>query len=289
MLRRIRFALLIASLLLCGFTNPAHAATTTNTKNSGLYLSPLRSYLTLKPGETVTRAFTVANQTAKPMRITTDIDQFSMVDYSYDYRFNEVDNDWVRLVESSVTLQPSEVHQLAYTVSIPKTASPGGHYYTLYAATPITNGDNTTSTIRAASLLYLTVEGDLTRTMTIVQQSLPRFVTSSTIPYSFDIKNTGNIHYFTVVSARLDGLFYSYAPNGASQLLMPGTTRTINASIAAPILPGIYKFTYTLSRENQGPIEGSRYIVNMPLWFIVLSILVIIAIVRYRQWHQAKK
>lgn len=285
MLRRLALALLIAPLI---FSANVSAAPAPDTKNKGLYVSPLRSYLTLNAGQSVTRAFTAANLTDSPMTITTDIDQFSMVDYSYDYRFNEVDNDWVKLTEPATALKPYESHELAYTVTVPKNAAPGGHYYTLYAAAPIKNGDNTTSTVRVATLLYLTVQGTLTRSLQVTKSSIPYFSADTTIPYSFDVKNTGNIHYFALVSARIDGLFYSDAPNGTSQLLMPGTTRTINASITTPPLPGIYNLTYTITPEDGSPIQKSQYFIYAPLWSIITLSLLIAAIVKIIQ-HCRKK
>ena len=81
MLRRLLLALCLCSIVLPAATV---AAVDTEIKNKGLYISPLRHYITLDAGQSVTRAFTVANLTDQPMAITTDIERFSVLDYNYD-------------------------------------------------------------------------------------------------------------------------------------------------------------------------------------------------------------
>lgn len=275
MVRRILLALLSLGLVL-GAISPASLAIMPNesleTKNKGLYISPLRSYLDLNANESATRAFTVANLTESPMTVTAHIEQFSVADYSYDYRFDEVDNNWVQLVENIVTLKPYESHELAYRINVPKNAAPGGHYYSLYASSTTQNGANK-STVQAASLLYLTVNGDLKRTSQVIDRSLPRVVFTPHTKYSLNVRNTGNIHYFAYIKPRIDGLFYENAPNGSSQLLMPGTTRRVEGSIKSPILPGVYKLSYTITPDQGNETIGSQYFVFLPPWFIALLII----------------
>lgn len=254
------------------FTAPVGAVTATETTNKGLYISPLRSYLTLNAGDSVTRAFTVANLTEETMTVRFHVEEFSVTDYAYDYRFNTVDNDWVQLVELSASLKPYESREVPYRVSLPKNAAPGGQYYTLYASSTVPNG-TTTNTVQVATLLYLTVDGTLKRTSEVSHRSLPFVIIDPAIAYTLDIKNTGNTHYFAHISAQLEGLFYRNAPSGTSQLLMPGTTRNVDASIASPLLPGIYKLTSTATPDQGAATLAAHYFLYLPIWFIILLIL----------------
>lgn len=274
MLRRFLLALLTLGLVLGSVSSVVHAADTTQPKNKGLYISPLRSYVTLNAGESITRAFTVANLTEKPLTLTTSIDEFSVADYTYDFRFTKPNRDWLQLVERSVTLDPYQSHEIPYRVTLPSDAEPGGHYYTLYASST-TEGGATNSTVRAATLLYLTVNGDLQRTSRVTRASLPRIVISPNIEYSLDIENTGNTHYFAYIAARVDGLFYNNVPTGTSQLLMPGTTRASKGSISSPLIPGIYKLSYIVTPDQGKKTEGSQYFVFLPPWSIALLIIVL--------------
>lgn len=287
MWRRFFIALLASTFVLCASFAPT-PATAAESTSKGLYISPLRSYLSIKAGDSLTRAFTVANLTEQTMNVQFHVEQFSVTDYAYDYRFTEVDNDWVQLVETSTTLKPYESREVPYRVSLPSTATPGGHYYTLYASSTLTSGEST-NTVQVAMLLYMTIEGELVRTSQITKHSLPSFVMTPSIAYSLDIKNTGNTHYFALVSARVDGLFYHDAPNGTSQLLMPGTTRAINASITSPLLPGIYKLTYTIAPDQGAPTQSSHYFLYAPLWCIVLLVLLGIVLFQHLKKRRIKR
>lgn len=281
-MRRFLFALSGLLVFILLFTAPVSAASLPDTKNKGLYISPLRSYLSLDAGAAVTRSFTVANLTDLPMPIVAHIERFSMVDYSYDYSFSKVNNDWVHLVQTTATLAPYESRQFVYTVTLPKDAAPGGYYYSLFASTSTTSG-STTNTVQAASLLYLTVKGDVTYDFAISNPSIPVVVTGPSIKYSFDITNTGNVHYFAMVSAAVDGLFYHDAPNGTSQLLMPGAVRRISASINSPLFPGIYKLTYTIAPDHGDALTRSQFFIHAPLWSIIALFFAIVLFGRYRK------
>lgn len=290
MLRRL-ILLTIGALLLSGTAPSASAIAPvdTTTKNKGLYISPVRDYLTLKTGDTATHALTVANLTDKPMAISTHIDQFSVADISYNFSFTSVKNDWVQFKEHTVLLKPNETHQLAYTVTVPANAAPGGHYYTLYASSTTVDGA-ATSTIQATMLLYLTVDGALVKTSEAVSESLPSLVVTPDITYSLDIKNTGNTHYFAYVSGMVDGIFYHNAPNGTSQLLMPDTVRSVSGTITSPLVPGVYKLTYTIQPDQGEALTGSRYFVYLPVWFIILFGFALILVGRalYRRARHEK-
>lgn len=262
-------ALLIAICLATAiYPWQANAVAPVDTGNKGLYISPLRNYLAINAGQSVTRAFTVANLTDQPMSVRTHLERFSVVDYSYTYEFDKVNNNWVTIPITEFLLKPFESREVAYKVDLPKTATPGGYYYTLYAASTVTSGA-TKSTLQAATLLYLTVNGTLLRTSVVSDHALPFLVIGPRVEYALNIKNTGNVHYFAQLSSAVSGLFYHNAPNGTSQLLMPGKTRHLSASIASPLIPGVYKLTYTVSPDDGISYAESRYFLYAPLWFII--------------------
>jgi hypothetical protein len=285
-MRRVVGLILCLSLLLTGVTPSVATAAPTDPKNKGLYISPLRSYVAFGADDQVTRAITVANLTDKPITVALKVEEFSVVDYTYDYLFDEPNNNWVQFVEKSIELKPYQSHEAAYRISIPRGAAPGGHYYTLFASADLSQA-GFEGTVRAASLIYLTVDGAVRRTAAIKDSSSPRIIISPQIPYTLDVKNTGNIHYFAYFSASVDGLFYHKQPTGTSQLLMPGSSRQIKNTIPSPFIPGIYKFTYGLVPDQVDPVQISRYIVIIPPWFI--AALVIIGYFLVRLWQRRKR
>lgn len=248
-------------------------ATAADTKNKGLYISPLRDQVTVEAGSQQTYALTVANLTDNSMTVDLKVQQFSVSDYAYDYIFRQPDNDWIKLTSPQVVLRPNESRKVTYQLNIPPASSPGGYYFTLFASTTTSTG--MPGTVRAGSLLYVTVNGKLTRTGVLEKDSLPWFVTGSTIPYRFDVRDTGNIHYTAYFYGKIEGLFGQPSEVGTSHLLMPGTVRTVSESIPSPLLPGIYKVTYGYRADgNTGELAKTAFVVFAPPWAFVIIVLV---------------
>lgn len=267
-----RAALLIA-LCFALILSPAvgHAATTTN---RGLLISPLRDYVNVDAGGQKTQNFTVANLTEKPINVALSVKQFSVSDYAYDYQFSEPHDSWVRLTKTEVQLKPNESQKISYQLSVPAKNAPGGYYYTLFASANL-SGTGLSGTVQAASLLYITVNGKLIQTNSLQSSSMSHIVFGKQIPYSLNVRNSGNVHYFGYFSTKVQGLFTNISPTGTSHLLLPGTTRRIGNSVPAPLLPGIYKVTYGYQPESGAAQTRSQYILNLPPWSIAAVILLI--------------
>lgn len=288
-MRSLRPLLLAVTLLgaLLTYAAPVHAAEAT--KERGLQISPLRNYLAMDAGDSLTRSVTIANVTNKPIVVTMSLEQFSASDYIYDFRFSQPKNNYVKLVENRITLKPFESRNVPYVVTLPDSAAPGGEYYTFFASANLASG-NLSGTVRAASLLYLTVNGDLVQTGDIVKSSIPWVVFSSQIPYTIDIKNTGNVHYFANFTGSVAGAFYNSSPTGTSQLLMPQTTKRVTGTVPAPLLPGIYKLNYGYKADSGSDVHRSQYFLFLPPWFIVFALVAgFVFGRRYLKMRQVKK
>jgi len=279
-MRRYLVALLLIISVIASTAAPVTHAATLELKNKGLYISPVRSYVSLPAGQTVTRSFRVANLTEKPMTVSISVEKFSVADYAYDFQFSRLDNDWIQPVEKQFTLKPLEGREVPYRVAIPQKAPAGGQYYTLYASADLLEA-GLEGTVRATTLLYLTVDGTLTRTSQIVGSELFPIVIGPQIPYKIDVKNTGNIHYFAYFLASVDGLFYHQEPTGTSSLLMPGTTRHAEHTVKAPPLPGIYKVTYGYNPDQGDPVRVAQYILFVPPWSIVVFAIIAVVAIKY--------
>src|SRR6266496_1812188 len=106
----------------------------------GLQITPPRQYLTVDPGKTIKSSITVANITENPHDISLSVEHFSVADYTYTYMFDLPKEDWVKLEQTQMTLKKSESRTVSYTVSAPANATPGGHYFTLFASTSLGEG-----------------------------------------------------------------------------------------------------------------------------------------------------
>jgi len=254
----------------------------------GLSVSPLRQQLTVAADKTSSGYFIVADNTDKPMNVAISIKKFSVTDYSYDYTFQAAQDGWIKPQRSTIQLKPGQSAKAWYDITVPAKATPGGYYYALIASTKVAGGSGLPETIQAATMLYLTVDGKLVRTSVLKNDSIPFWVTGSSIPYRFDVKDTGNVYFSAYFYGQLQGLFGTQTPAGTSHLLLPGAVRTIEGSIPSPLLPGIYKVTYGYKVDFASIIiSKSAYIVYIPPWSVV-ALLFIVLLARW-VWQKKRK
>ena len=252
------------------------AASASSPQNKGLYISPLRQELTVNAGKSQPAFFTVANLTDQTMTVSLSVRQFSVADYTYDYKLRSPEQDWIKLQTTQVQLAPNKSSKISYDVVTPDKTTPGGYYFALVASTDI-SGSGLPGTIQAVSLLYLTVNGNLVRTSVLQNDSIPFLVTGTEIPYQFNVKDTGNVHFSAYFYGQLEGLFGRHPQVGTSHLLMPGAVRPIGGSIPTPLLPGIYKATYGYKVDFASFVTvKTAYILFIPPWSVIALVLLIV-------------
>jgi hypothetical protein len=270
------YRIVIAIILSLVAVLPSAPVGAVDVKDKGLSISPLRQETKVAANKPTTGYFTIANLTEKTMQVNLSVRQFSVKDYDYDYVFRTPEYDWIKLKETQVTVEPHKSKKLLYDVTIPANTTPGGYYFALFASTDIA-GPGLPGTVQAASLLYLQVDGKLVRTSVLQNDSIPFWVMGSEIPYKFDVKDTGNIHFSAYFYGQVTGLFGSFPEVGTSHLLMPGSVRTIEGAVPTPILPGIYKVTYGYKVDFAQIITAkTAYIIFIPPWSIVAFIFILL-------------
>jgi hypothetical protein len=263
----IAAALLITHVLVA----PVHADNQP-VKNKGLYVTPLRQYITSDTGKTQRGSFTVGNYTEAALTISLFAEQFSVADYTYDFKFESPPKeDWVKFATTQVTLQPYKSETINYTADVPRDAAPGGHYFTLFARTTVKNG-SVTSDLQAATVLYVTVNGKLDYSSSIQKSSAPWIVFGGAIPYNLDVKSTGNTHFFIYVSGQLQGFSAQPREPVIAHILLPNTVRAVGGTMNAPVLPGIYKMTYGYKTDSGQATERSSYVLYVPPWSVLIPL-----------------
>ncbi len=269
---RHKVELVVATLLILGTAAlPVHADDRP-VKNKGLYITPLRHYVDSDAGTIQHGSFTVGNYTNSTINVTFFAEQFSVADYTYDLMFESPSKeDWTAFDTAQSTLKPYQSQSIGYTVRIPHDATPGGHYFTLFAKTTIQNG-SLTSNLQTASMLYLTINGNLTRSSSIQKNSAPWIVFGDRIPYQLTVKNMGNTHFFVYVSGQLQGFSAKPREPAEAHILLPGSIRSVGGSVSAPQLPGVYKVVYGYKTDYGQTVERSNYLLYAPPWSILFLI-----------------
>lgn len=278
MLRRL---LAVGFAALAVLTLPATPVLAEEPKNKGLFVTPVREFITVAPAASQQKSITLANNTDQPMTIDLSVEQFTVTDYAYDFHFKELTNDWIRLGRTQLELQPGKSTSVSYTVAPPQQAPPGGHYFSVFASATVQNGA-VASKVRAATTVYVTVQGDLALAGELKKVTLPT-IAFGDIPFSMDVKNTGNTHFFAYVVGEMQG---SKSPD-VTHLLMPGTVRTIGSTIPAPLWPGVYAASVGYVTDDGKQVSHTQRVVYVPVWAICAGVgLVWIVIVAFRRYRR---
>jgi len=264
--------------------------------SKGLAMSPIRNDLKVSPGDIVSRKLTLINYSGQLITVTLNAEEFSVVDTKYDYAFNARSDlsKWVTFENNPIAIQSGKTTTISYTVTIPKNAEPGGRYLSLFASIdPQTAPGELRTEQRIASLVYLTVKGNVTRTGEL--QSL----TSPTIfdgyqPWSLVVANSGTAHFRSNYSVSIRNIFDGkeiVAATGSS-LILPRTARAITAPMAAPKYIGVYRAVYTVGLGDSPPAMREYYVFFLPkqLYVSLISLLVIVTgFVGYGVWKLVQR
>lgn len=279
------FRIILAILVITSIPLVTHAKEPNNT---GLAVAPVRQEMTVVAGKLTQGAIRVANYTDNKLTVNLSVQQFSAIDYVYDYQFTTPTKNWIVFEKTYITLGPGQDKKVNFTVNAPNTTSPGGYYFALFASVDM-SGAVVKRVARVTSLLYLSVDGELTRTGSITDDVVPFFVYDSTIPYTFNVKNTGNVHYGAFFYGKLEGFFYDQPRVGVGHVLLPGTIRAVGGSIPAPFFPGLYKMTYGYKTDvSDNEVVKTTYIIYIPPWSLAALVLVLFIIKWFWQNKRAR-
>jgi len=276
MIRRVIFASLVFCLL---FFMPT-SAYAQKEEGRGLYVSPVRSQLTVKHNEPKTGSMRIANYTDRSLTVNLFVQRFSAIDYSYDFAFHKLEGKdrWIFFENSTVQLKPQENREVRYTIDVPETTQPGGHYFALTASTDMSD-KGLGQVAQVVSQLYVTVEGAYKKAGSIGNETVPFVVFDTKIPFTYDAANTGNIHYTAFFYGYLKGLFYEQPETGVSHILMPGSKRKVGGSVPVPFWPGIYTLTYGYRADIDDTIAvKTATVLYIPPWSIVALVLLALTV-----------
>lgn len=266
------------------FNQQVYAQNLAIPKVKGLTLAPLRNELEIAPGVSVDGVLAVTNSTDKPMKVSFTVEKFSVINQQYDYAFT-ADSDmtkWVTFSNSEVDLLAGESKKIPYTIGVPLSAEPGGRYISLFASTNAQSGADSSinSRQRVASLIYLTVSGDITRSGNMIYLSSPSVINAKG-NWSTVLQNTGTTHFRSRYNVQTINLLNNEieANNHGDALVLPGSLRLINGDLPLPRFPGLYKVIYTIGLGDTPAIIEEHYIlyltpITVIFIFVMLTILI---------------
>jgi hypothetical protein len=293
---KFRFFLLfltISALLTCLLLAPNIAvyALDSNLDNpKGLTLSPLRSELDIMPGTSLSGVLLITNSTDKAMVVDMSAEEFSVFNQQYDYAFTAESDTarWVSFDSTELSLPAGESVEVGYAVGVPVSAEPGGRYISLFASTDTgAQVGDIKSRQRIASMLYITVIGDVTRSGNLVSLSSP-WVVGGESEWGATIQNTGSTHFRSRYNIQIKNLIGSdvITRSSGNALILPGTIRAVSDKLPMPKIPGLYKVVYVIGLGDTPAVTETRFLLYIPpiamFAFFMFIALIVFALSRKR-------
>jgi len=260
----------------------------------GLTLSPLRSEIETAPGTSIEGFLTVTNSTKKPMDVAINAEAFSIINQQYDYAFTAESriNKWVTFSPNEITIGPGKNQKIQYNIGVPLSAEPGGRYISLFASTSASSQDGVVqSRQRIASLIYITVTGDVSRDGHLVSLTSPWGVFSDKSDWSLALQNTGTTHFRSRYNVKLQNILWGTAASSMSgdKLVLPGTVRAVSDKLPLPQWPGVYKIVYTIGLGDTPAVSETRLMLYLPPLAILSSVATIVIIVLAFRFRRKSK
>lgn len=250
------------------------------TAPNALSISPIRNEISVAAGVTYTSNLVIENSTDQSIGIDMYAQTFSVQNQSYDYSFHDSSslNQWVRFSPSTFDLAAQHTQKVSYTIGVPSDATPGGKYFSLFAATTdkgLSNGIATSR--RVGSLVYLTVPGDPSHKGELLGLNTPT-IAFSPIDWSEKVNNTGANYFRSEYTVSLQTIWGApVVTQKSSALVLSSSVRLVSGQLATPQWIGLYKVSANFSLGDNGTQTDSRWLVYLPLSQLAVIILIIIS------------
>ncbi len=278
---------------------------TANSEQAGgdnLRISPLRSELSIKPGETGKVTVYLQNLTTQTVNfkaINNDFIAGSKEDGMPDIILDE--NEYAPIHSLKRFMQPIENMQLApgerkavdVVINVPQNAQAGGYFGAIRFAPALADGSSSVSVSGSVtSLILMTVPGNLVENLSVKQfgvqqngKTATRFSNSKDIKALIRLENKGNVHvapFGEVFVEKGKKVIYSAKINDTTPkgLILPDSVRKWEVPLKDIGSFGKYKVTAVVSYGGSNQtmtMEQTIWII--PAAFIIGAIVILLAII----------
>lgn len=297
-----KYALLVGAFLVLPFLFLAQGA-------HALQLSPTIFDISAKPGQTISKAVKLTNETSAPMTLsyTTGIFEAAregngtptLLPKPID--INSI-ADWITVPTPQVTLQPGQKLDVPFTINVPADAEAGGHYgWISWNESPSSvDGSGVAISGGIATQILLSVEGNVVEMLNLQSFQTKDGTTSfEKLPVTFTaaIYNGGTVHEKPTGTITIKNVFGSTVAslpfNDAkdSGNILPKTGRSFSATWDNAFAFGKYTATLEATYDNNKMITGQVefWVLSKALllvWMLIIAIiiaLIVMAVMRSKK------
>jgi len=289
-LRRNLFQLILLTGLLVtlSLATPVKAQDSTT-----ISIIPPKFELFANPGDIITETIRIRNDSETPQTYGVLVEDFSSSGEEGKVVLEEGQEDtvyslrkWIELSSTNLLIQPGEETIFPFTISVPKSAEPGGHYASILfqIGGADVNPDQTVTSVqhRVGSLVLLRVSGNVVEQASIESFQAPAYSRQGPVDLSLRIKNEGTTHVRpsgTIIITNMFGKKVDEIPlNGLN--VFPGAIRKMDTTWDKGTLLGQYTATLvaTYGQQNLPLTAATKFVVISPIAGILMVVGVIAAL-----------
>lgn len=257
-----------------------------------LVVSPPRTDLAIKPGETLQKTIKVTNTSSEELILSAEAIDFIVNDdagtpikVTTEASGRFLASPWFTLETSELVVPPKETSTLTVIITAPKDALPGGHYAGIFFEPKERRGEKKTvsyTNAQVGSLFALNVEGDIKYDAVIKDFSVKNYLSEfGPIDFSLTLENQSDTHISPETSIVVtDMLGRKFEPIKLDSInIFPFTGRTQTARWEQ--IWGFGKYVATVS-VVYGP-SGAITSRDLPFYIIpyrlIAAILVVLLVI----------
>lgn len=268
-------------------------------------IQPAKIEVSAMPGETITREVRVGNTTGMPIVVSVAFEDGALPDDPRDAMqlLGEAEGKFpiaalLSTPESEYVVEAGSERPILFTIRVPRDAEPGGRYGSvIFTARPEQETGSTANVAietRLASLVFLRIEGETTEAGELGSFGVvgdKRVVRSPSedapLGLYLTFSNSGTVHlnpYGDIAITPMFGEPTRYVLDPWA--VLPGSTRTREVPLIAPLGPGSHRLTLSLNRGYGDIIDTAE----IQIWVLPTTtqfalgalIFAILAFVLYR-------
>ncbi|MBP6942624.1 MAG: hypothetical protein KBB55_01120 [Candidatus Buchananbacteria bacterium] len=205
---------------------------------AALTISPLMYDPVIAPGASAQETITITNDTnaAQAVRLTVERFKPRVDGGSAELIVDPTAASWIRPAVTQLQLAAGESRDVPFEVIVPPTADAGGVYLALVVETQTMATQPGAANIRTrvGALIFLTVLGDIKRSLTIENFAATALRGQLPVSFTMTLNNTGTVHLQpegSVVIKNAFGNVVAAVPVSEDQItILPGSQRTLKVT-----------------------------------------------------------
>ena len=240
-------------------------------------MSPAVTKLSAKVDQLQKSSFKVVNTGEAAFNYTVYARPYSVDTEAYKPNYSDTPERsdlyrWVQFDQATGSLQPGQTHEINYSVLVPQSTTPGGHYGVIFAETVPSQSQRgvVVRTKRVGSVVRMTVDGDVNQSGNISSLDVPWLQLESSLKANARLLNSGNVDFDASATMVVKTIFNREVfKSNSSHVVFPQKPRSITTEWVDASAIGLYRVTYSASAIDDRQSVDS-YVLMVPRTLLIV-------------------